>query len=657
LDATLARQAMVRAGVLTALVLLIAACPGLDEVLPNVTIAFPKDGDTIAGQVMVRVYATDNRRVVAVHFFVDAVLSGVDSSGQDSIFEWEWNLSGYQAGSSHRLQAMAFDRAGNLDSSEVIEVVTLPIAGTYHQGTISQDETWFRDESPHYIAGDLKVEAVLTIESGARVLIAPGVKITVGNFSSGAIRAEGGPGSFIRLSAAVSEAGWKGIEFLSKTDRNKCRLRNCVFENGSVEGALLTLDRAWLAIEGCSLKVSANAGVVCQGGGFLRFSNNVITGCHDFPMVVDAEAAGTIGDGNQLRGNGFDFVHLTGGTVSRSCRWQNVGVPYYVSGTVTIAGDSLPELTIAPECTLRFADSARVRVGVGKPGALIADGTYGQIVFAGMAGVHWRGIELWNNTIGHQTLLKNCIIDRAGRDGVAALLLYAPVKMVGNRIENSGSAGIYCVGTGFGQFDYNTVIGCAGYPLHIEARYVGTLGWGNQLVFNQKDFIDVAGDTIFQDANWGNQGVAYRVNGIVDVGSGFAPSLYIGSGVRLIFSCNSGIRVGEREPGKLVAQGIPDSIFFTGEVDSAGCWLGIDFGVFTRSGTILERCQVLYAGGGGAQGEVVVRQCSPIIVHNEIAYSPNYCIALFYSPLDPDTLRQYNLLHHYGKDDIYEEGP
>lgn len=648
---------MVRLKIFSALVFFIAACPGPDDVPPSVRIAFPQDGDTIAGLVRVQVCATDNQRVMAVHFIVDDELSGADSASQDSVFEWKWDLSGYQAGSLHRLQAMAFDKAGNVDSSDAITVITLPVAGTYHQGRISSDETWLRDKSPHYVAGDLMVEATLTIEPGSRVLVAPDVRITVGNLGAGAIRAEGGAGAFIRFGAAVPEVGWRGIEFFSKTDSSNCRLRNCLFENGGTGGAFLTLNRAWLAIEGCSIKTGTGAGVVCQGGGFTRFSNNVITGCQGFPVVVDAEAAGMLGEGNRLHGNEFDFVRLTGGTVGRSRTWQNVGVPYYVSATVLVASDSAPKLTIAPECTLRFADSARVRVGAGKPGALIADGSYGQIVFSAMGGAYWRGVEFWNSTLGDQTLLKNCIIERAGKDGVAALLVYAPVRMAGNRIQNSASAGIYCQGSGFGQFDYNTVTGCAGYPLHIQASYVSTLGSGNQLTPNSQNFIAVSGDTIVQDAEYRNHGIPYKITGIIDIGSGFAPSFYIGPGETLIFSRNSGIRVGETGPGKLIAQGLPDSIVFTGEVDSAGAWLGIEFGALTRSGTVLERCQVLYAGGGSARGEVVVRQSAPRIVNNEIAYSPNYCIALFYSPLDPDTLRRYNLLHHYGEDDIYEEGP
>ncbi|MEO0068095.1 MAG: right-handed parallel beta-helix repeat-containing protein [candidate division WOR-3 bacterium] len=648
---------MVRLRLLTILFLIIAACLGPDEIAPRVRISFPQDGDTVASLVKVQAYATDNRGVALVQFFVDEALSGIDSTGNDSIFEWEWNLSGYQAGTVHRLQALAFDRAGNSDSSEVIAVVTMPLPGTYHQGRIAADETWTKDKDPHYVIGDLEVEATLTIAPGARVLIAPGVKITVGNFSSGAIRAEGGANAFIRFSPMVPESSWSGIKFLSKTDKTKCRFLNCLFENGGKDGATLMLNNAWIAVEGCSITTSAGSGVLCQGGGFTGFANNVITGCRGFPIVLDAEAAGTLGSGNRLRGNGFDFVQITGGTVGRSQTYHNHGIPYYVSATVTVAGDSLPKLTIAPECTLKFADSAKLRVGVGKPGALTADGTYGQIVFAGIGGGYWQGIEFWNNTIAEQTLLKNCLIDGAGRNGVAAILVYAPVKMEGTKVQNSASAGIYSLGTGFGQFDHNLITACARYPLHIQARHVGTIGQGNRFVFNQDNYILVSGDTVIQDASWGNHGVPYKITGIIEVGSQFAPSLYIGSGLKLLFSRNAGIRVGDKEPGRLIAQGIPDSIVFTGEVDSAGFWQGIDFGAFTRSGTILERCQILYAGGAGARGEVVVRQSAPKIIHNEIAYTPKYCIALFYSPLDPDTLRYYNFLHHYGEEDIYEEGP
>ncbi|MGQ9707766.1 MAG: right-handed parallel beta-helix repeat-containing protein [bacterium] len=649
---------MVRAAVFIFSLLLFAACPGPDAIPPTVRFGFPLNGDTVAGSVTVRVYATDNRGVVAVEFLIDDSLAGVDSAGRDSIFEWQWDLSGYQPGSSHRLQARALDRAGNQGSSEVIEVVTLPFAGTYHYGTISADETWLAEDNPHYITGDLRVEAVLTVEPGVNVLFAPGAGVTVGSFSPAGIRAEGRVGAWVRFSAVVPETGWQGIEFKGRSDRNSCILRNCVFEDGGNSGATVTVNSCWLVMEVCSLKNSAGAGVVCQDGGFSQFQNNVITGCAGFPVVVDAKAAGSLGPGNELRGNMYDFVQITGGRVEHSLTWQSVGVPYYVSATVTVAGDSLPRLTVAPGCTLLFADSAKVRVGVGRPGALNADGSYGQIVFAGMAGVFWGGIEFWNSTITGQTVLKNCLVDGAGKDGVAALLVCAPVNLVGTRVQNSISAGIYCSGSGFGQFDHNTVSGCAGYPLHIEAPYVSTLGSGNQLGFNGQDFIDVTGGAVTQDGVWARHGVPYKIQGIVDIGSQFAPRLYINSGVTLRFTRNSGIRVGGSLTGKLIASGVPDSIVFTGDESLPGAWQGIEFAEFSGSGSILERCRVLYAGGG-AYGEVVVRNSTPRLINNEIGYSATNCIALFSSPLDPDTLRQHNWLHDWGEgyEDIYEEGP
>jgi len=652
---------MVRPRFLISLLLAFAACPGPDNEPPRVRIGFPLNGDTVAGSVTVRVYATDNRGVDVVQFLIDDTIAGADSTGLDSIFEWQWELSKYQAGTSHRLQAQAWDRAGNQGSSEVIEVTTLPFAGTLHQGTISADETWSVSGNPHYVAGDLRVEAVLTIEPGVNVLFAPGAGMTVGDFARAGIRAEGRTGAWVRFSAAVPEAGWHRIEFKNKSDQNNCLLRNCVIEDGgsaTTSGAMLDINACWLVIEACSLKNSRGAGLRCQAGGFTQFRNNVITGCAGFPVVVDAEAAGSLGVGNELRGNSADLILVNGGRIARSLTWQNTGVPYYLSATVTVAGDSFPKLTIAPECTLLFADSAKIRVGIGKPGALQADGSYGQIVFAGCAGAHWPGIEFWNSTIPGQTILKNCRVQGAGKDGTAALLVYAPIKLVGTSIENSASAGIYCVGTGFSQFEYNTVTGCAGYPMHIEAPYVSTLGSGNRLGMNAQDFIDVSGGTLTQDGVWARHGVPYKIQGIIEIGSALAPSIYISSGAVLKFTRNSGIRVGESLPGKLLATGIPDSIVFTGDETLPGAWRGIEFATYSGSGSILERCRVLYAGGG-VPGEVVVRNSSPVIVNNEIGYSATNCIALFNSPLEPETLRQHNYLHHWaeGYEDIYDEGP
>ena len=72
-------------------------------------------------------------------------------------------------------------------------------------------------------------------------------------------------------------------------------------------------------------------------------------------------------------------------------------MPWYVLDDVTVAGTGNPVLTIAPACSLYFADSARLRVGLGLPGTLVADGAGGTIVFTGAVGEEFdRQVEIFS---------------------------------------------------------------------------------------------------------------------------------------------------------------------------------------------------------------------------------------------------------------------
>uniref|UniRef100_A0A7V3PSJ8 Right-handed parallel beta-helix repeat-containing protein n=1 Tax=candidate division WOR-3 bacterium TaxID=2052148 RepID=A0A7V3PSJ8_UNCW3 len=650
---------MVRKFWLFIFTILFFACPGPDTLPPRVHILFPADGDTVAGTSNLQVFATDNQQVQQVQFLVDDSLVGVDSLSADSLFECPFTASLYPAGSVHTFQAVAFDRAGNCDSSPNVEFITFPLPGTYHQGTISTAETWTAAGNPHYVNGTLRIEALVTVEPGVIVLLGPSARITVGNFAPAGIQAQGSDTLPIRFTAQDTLNPWQTIEFNRYTDPAHCILRNCVIEFGGTSNALLSINNGWLGLENCRLQHSRGAGISTISGGFTIFRNNIVTGCTEVPLLIHPQSIGSIGTGNQLTGNGLDRIKIIAGTVERSTTWPNSEIPYLITGSITVASDSYPVLTISPGCSLLFTDSAKLRVGVGKPGALFADGSYGQIVFTGVAHNHWPGIEFWNNTVAERTLLKNCLIDRAGNDGVAAILNYVPIKITGTRIQYSASAGIYCIGTGFGQFEYNTITDCATYPLHIEAPSVGTLGQQNWLGGNIQNYIDVTGGVITQDAVWHDQGAPFRINGSVDVGSPFAPTLYLNSGVKIQFAPNCGLRIGELGPGKLIATGIPESIRFIGDTTQPGSWRAIEFAPLTGTGSKLDHCQIFFGSGGGATAEVIVRTCAPQIINNEIAYSAKCCIALFNSPLEPDQLRQQNSLHDWGDgyDDIYDEGP
>lgn len=646
---------MVRLVGVVLLFLLFFFCPGPDRTPPSLRLVFPAAGDTVSDTVTVIAHATDDRRVARVEFFVDDSLIGLGRWRADSVFELDWDVTGYPPGSRHHLFAVALDRAGNSDSSAPVEVVTFPQSGTHHQGRIISDETWSASGNPHYIDGNLEVDAVLTVEPGVVIKVAPDVRITVGVYARGGVRIQGSSDAPVRISAAVAGARWQGFYFRQRAQ--ECRFSYCVIEGGGAAGALFRSEGARLSLTNCSLKNSAGDGVVLAGGDFVQFENNFITGCAGFPLVVDAAGAGSIGTGNRFFGNGQNFIKVTGGDIVTAAVWINSGVPYYVGGSISIAGESLPVLTLAPGCSLLFADSAKIRVGVGMPGGMVADGSYGPIVFTGYSG-HWHGLEFWSGTLT-QTLLKNCVIDRAGGGGLAAVITYVPLRVTGSVVKNSASAGIYCIGCGFTQFEFNTISGCAGFPLHIEAPYVASLGQGNNLGANGQNFVDVVGGTITQDGQWVDQGVPYRVNGMLEVGSVFAPMFAIGSGVTLQFAANSGLRVGDVGLAKLMAVGMPDSVVFCGDTARAGAWRGIEFGSFTSGATVVDRCRVVYAGGGGVLAAITVRNCNPTIRNSEVGYSARYCIALINSSLDPDSLRRNNWLHDWGEeyDDIYDEGP
>ncbi len=352
---------------------------------------------------------------------------------------------------------------------------------------------------------------------------------------------------------------------------------------------------------------------------------------------------------NHLRGNGFNAVGVLGSVIADSVTWPINDLPYLVLGTLTVAGSRSPVLTIASGCTVYFTDTARLRIGVGHSGGFRADG--GGRTYFGPSRSQWPGIEVWEYAIPYGVVLRNCVIDRAGYGTAAALFVSkSSILLASTVIRNSASVGVWCVDAGFTLFQDDTITGCVRCPLRIDAAKVASLGHGNYLVGNGSDMIEVVPGEITSDAVWRNQGVPYRVLGSIEVGSPQVPKLRIGSGVELRFAENAALRVGRSNPGALVAVGLPDSVTMTAESSRRGGWRGIELHTLSGRACTLDHCRLLNGGGGGP-GILMVNGCVPLIQFNEIAYSTNYCIALFSTTLDPDVLRSTNFLHDWNEED------
>ena len=638
--------------------LLLAGCPGEDLTPPQVAIIQPAEGDSIAGTTTIRARATDNTSVARVDFYVDSALVGVDTTPAGPIFEIDWSPVGLLPGTTHALRCAATDPAGNRNTSAAVTVRISASAGTHHSGTLAASESWTIAGSPHIVDADLDVEAYLTIQPGVTVYVADGAGLTIGARGPAGLRAVGRTDSGIVFTAlnTQSPGAWGGIRYSANATPDSNTLRRCTIQYAGAGGALIRADAGAITIDSCTLRASSGRGIAAAGDGLRSLAGTTIADCAGYPVSLPAGLVSAIGTGNIYTANTPNAIELYGGTVAATDTWPNLGVPYHITSTLTIAGASDPVITIAPGCSLLFGDSAALRVGVAQPGGLWADGNYGRITFAPLAAApgpgNWRGLEYWENTDPDRTILNYCRVQGAGAGNASAITCYSvPLTITNTTIAGNAAGGIYCLDTGFTRLENDTVTACAGYPLHIAAQYVTTIGNGNSFTGNTRDGIEVTGGTIADTAFYRRQDVPYLVRGTIEVGSALQPTLVIQNGAQLQFDPGTELAIGRTAPAQFQA----DSITLTASTPQPGAWDGLGLYALTSSSSRLQRSRLLY-GGGANHGILYIDSCIPTITGNEIAWSSNYCIYMQNTELDPDDLRANNWLHDWapGFDDIYD---
>jgi len=620
----------------------LAGCEPGDTEDPAVSITQPADNAVVSGTVEIKATADDNEGVTKVEFYVDGDLKGTDNEAADSEYSYSWDASGETPGSSHTIQAKAYDAADNVGESSVI---TVTIAGgggpTYHEGTISADETWYAADNPHIVIGDIDVEAILTLEPGVLVKFNAGTYLWVGDNNPGALSANGTTDSVITFTSNVSTAGpgdWNGIFFDEYTINATTKLNNCVIEygGGNDYGNICCYD-ASPTITNCTIRHSSTYGVYCDWQGyFTEFSGNTITSNAEYPVRIDGEYVRTLGSGNTLTGNTKDGIEVGGSYITTTGTWFNQGVPYIIAGDLDIQGTASPVLTIAAGNTLKFNAGTYLWVGDNDPGALLADGSAGQITFTsaispGSPG-DWNGIFFDEHTINATTKLNNCLVEYGGGNDYGNICYYDASPTITNcTIRHSSTYGVYCDWQGyFTEFSGNTITSNAEYPVRIDGEYVRTLGSGNTLTGNTKDGIEVGGSYITTTGTWFNQGVPYIIAGDLDIQGTASPVLTIAAGNTLKFNAGTYLWVGDDDPGALLADGSAGQITFTSAISpgSPGDWDGIFFDEHTIDGaTKLNNCLVEY-GGGNDYGNICCYDASPTITNCAINYSLHWGIYL-----------------------------
>jgi hypothetical protein len=349
--------------------------------------------------------------------------------------------------------------------------------GSTLSGSIAADITLAAIDSPHVVAGDVRIEngATVRLEPGTVVMFASAtnLRIDVGVASAGALAADGGePGLgeqivFTRFQAVGGPAPtghYRGLRFGANLISAATMLRNVVLEFGgrrntdTTRGAVEVLSGSAPDIQRSLIRESLNYGLFAQSGAGSDaadwFADNQLTANGRSPISIGSDDVSTLGANLALTGNGEDRIFVRGSIVSRAnAAWANYGVPFYLSRGIVVRGAS--RLTVAPGTEMRFAPSQRLQVSTGtEEGTLVASGTPEMPIHMVADSGAWNGIVL-GTLIQPGTLLRHVRVE-GFRGSVSGGVRVDNPSNPGDRfaiVENcvvqsgeAGSVGVYVAG-------------------------------------------------------------------------------------------------------------------------------------------------------------------------------------------------------------------
>jgi hypothetical protein len=305
--------------------------------------------------------------------------------------------------------------AGTLTADDLSQAKGCPAstgAGTDHTNTITADETWTAATGPHRVPTGIMLEATVTIEPCAVVLVGKQATITVGNtpMKNGKIVAHGAvdvaaDGSVsarpITFDALDPAAPWGQVNVISVGSLD---LSVVAFKNGGdlvvgEPGTLLIQGNAGGTVDGEIVRNAKLDRVLVEGsksyginlnawGTFTQDSTAVWirnSGSDKYPAPIRIEPgiAGTLPKTLKTTGNHREEILMTTSkTFMRDDTFLSLGIPYRMVGAMYV-GSSVDgknvTLTIEPGVTLGFDTSAGSGMYVGNApkrlGNLVAKGT------------------------------------------------------------------------------------------------------------------------------------------------------------------------------------------------------------------------------------------------------------------------------------------
>lgn len=517
--------------------------------------------------------------------------------------------------------------------------------------TITQPTLWEKTKHPHIIKGTVTVMGTtLTIEPGAVVKFENEARLLIRGDNARLLAQATQEENILFTSVANNPAAgdWNSIE-ISGTNAISV-LDFCILEYGGSSNirGMLTIDDALVSITNSIVRHSGSFGIftnTSKPSGFAEFMHNEIYGTVNAPVIIAPNFAHTIGEENIILS---DYgIAIKGSTYTNQDEtWKAQTVPFVLEDDLTIRGPGNPILRLQPGITLLMRNGKNIIVGGNSNyGSLIAQGTPADTITITSFSVNpqpgdWGSIRFDDGATN--SVLEFCRIEYGGTGSVHGMINVNGNALVSIKNTYMARSNQYELrvgrdngSNGFVEFTGNTIISVNGDAMLIRGQVLQTLGEENTFEVPENAGIRVSGYAanvirIMQDASWKPQTAPYIMEDVMRIFEN--ATLTIQPGVVLKFISGKHIEVGYNNThGRLIAQGTEEHpIVFTSAspVPQKGDWQGIRFSRFALEGSLLEYCDIGYAGPSNTyKANIIVDPCgegNPVIkncnIHNSLRY-------------------------------------
>lgn len=461
-------------------------------------------------------------------------------------------------------------------------------------------------------------QSSLTIEPGVTVKFAENAGLRI---DKGALVAKGTAAKPIVLTGEREVPGyWKGVAVRGSEHTNNvidhAKITYAGNDNnyGHVKPAALMFDNHWgkvsFTVHNTELTHSAGHGLYAEEGVQLDFAVNKLTENKAGAAFIAPEMIGQLDDESTYTGNETDEVTVWGrGFEKLEATWPGIGVPYHVTGDVTIGEGSF--VKIAPGATFTFDENTGLGLDKGK---LAAEGSaQAPIVLTGARevagfwkGVRVRGSDSMDNRLDHVAIRFAGAPKTFGHVKPAALMFdnhWGKVSFAISNTELSHSAGhgLYAEDGVELDFAANKLTENKAGAALIAPEIIGQLDAKSTFAGNEADEVTVWGRGFENvEATWPGIDAPFHITGDVSIGEG--SFVKVEPGAVFEFDENTGLTI---DKGKFAAKGSSEKpITFKGARSVAGIWKGLRMRGTSSIDNILAHVVVEDAGAPQNFGHV-----------------------------------------------------